>query len=505
MSSVINTNIGSLNAQRNLMQSQDSLTTSLQRLSSGLRINSAKDDAAGLAISERMTSQINGLSQASRNANDGVSLAQTGESALSQMGNLLQRIRQLAVQSANGTNTASDRQSLNGELSQLTAELDRFSTATEFNGLKLFDGNLNSINYQIGANANQVVTATSANFRTTNYGTFQELSSDSVSYNDAAVSATTVNTIYGNTAVTINGGYGSGTFTIGGTSADSAKSIAASINQLSQTGVKASANNEFDLTFQASSSYAISVIGNNATATTISFSTGPSNAGSDLAAAVNAFNDKSATTGITAALNAAGSGVTLTQADGNNVTLGLAATSTANFTVAAKSGNTAAVSVAGAATLASGAAGSITMAGSITLDSDKSYSVTTATTATNGLFGGTGAPAVGTTAASLQTVSSLDITTVSGANAAIRIADSAITSINNQRASFGALQNRFSATISNLQAAVENVSAARSRIRDTDFASETANLTRNQILQQAGTAMLAQANALPQQVLSLLK
>ncbi len=161
---VINTNIPSLNAQRNLDTSKGSLETSLQRLSSGLRINSARDDAAGLAISERMSSQIRGSDQARRNANDGVSLAQVGEGALSQMGDIMQRIRELAVQSANATNSPQDRAALNSEVSQLTAELDRFAVTTDFNGLKLFDGSYGAAIYQVGANANQTITATTANF-----------------------------------------------------------------------------------------------------------------------------------------------------------------------------------------------------------------------------------------------------------------------------------------------------------------------------------------------------
>ena len=515
MSSVINTNIGSLNAQRNLSQSQDALSTSLQRLSSGLRINSAKDDAAGLAISERMTAQINGLSQAGRNANDGVSLAQTGESALGQMGTLLQRIRQLAVQSANGTNTASDRQSLNQELNQLTAELDRFSTATEFNGLKLFDGSLSSVNYQIGANANQIVSATSANFRTTSYGTAQMASTDSASVAAAAAgTAIASGAVYTAATVTVNGGYGSGTFSVAAT--DSAKTLATNINALTGTGVKASAKTEVDLSgFVANHSYTLNVFGTNYDTTktnngaqSITFSIGSTATGDGLSAAVAAFNNVSSQTGITAALsNSSTAGrITLTAADGSNITLGLTGGSSGEIAFA-QSGNipstsTQVIENTLATALATGAAE--TVAGSITLDSDRSYSVTQ-DIAGVGLFGTTLTGSTTAVASSLQSVASLDITTVVGANAAIRIADSAITAIDNQRAAFGALQNRFAATISNLQAAVENVSAARSRIRDTDFASETANLTRNQILQQAGTAMLAQANALPQQVLSLLK
>jgi len=170
MASTINTNVASLTAQRNLGMSQASLNTSIQRLSSGLRINSAKDDAAGLAISERFTSQIRGLNQAVRNANDGISLAQTAEGALKASGDILQRVRELSVQSANATNSASDRKAIQAEVGQLLSELDRISVTTEFNGQKLLDGSFGSATFQVGANANQTITATTGNFRTTTYG-----------------------------------------------------------------------------------------------------------------------------------------------------------------------------------------------------------------------------------------------------------------------------------------------------------------------------------------------
>ena len=173
MASVINTNINSLTTQRNLSTSAASLTTSIQRLSSGLRINSAKDDAAGLAISERFTTQIKGLNQAARNANDGISLAQTTEGAMSGAGNILQRVRELAVQSANATNSASDRQALQAEVGQLVSELDRISQTTEFNGSKLLDGTFGTQQFQVGANANQTITAATANLRTNVYGNNQ--------------------------------------------------------------------------------------------------------------------------------------------------------------------------------------------------------------------------------------------------------------------------------------------------------------------------------------------
>lgn len=499
MSQVINTNIASLNSQRTLGTSQTALQVSLARLSSGLRINTAKDDAAGLAISERMTAQIRGMEQARRNANDGVSLAQTAEGGLSQMGGLLQRIRELAVQSANGTNTAADRQTLNQEVTQLVSELQRFAQTTEFNNLNLFDGSFTSATYQVGANANQVVTATSANFLTDKYGTHQELSAAyGFNSNTAAVSGFTTTT-GGAAALEINGAYGSGTYTLKNTTADSAKSIAAGINAQTATGVRAAAKTEFDITaLAASASYVLNVMGTNTASETVSFATGAAMDADGLSSAIQAFNDKSSKTGVTARLNDAGTGITLTALDGSNVSLGTASGSMTIAKTATVTG-----SAMGSGTSGLAASGAITIMGQVTLDSDKSYSINQKTAIASGLFNATAAS--GTTSSSLQKVSNLDISTVTGANLAMRIADSALTIVNGQRAAFGALQNRFEATISNLSTSVENLSGARSRVRDADFAHETASLTRLQILQQAGVAMLAQANALPQQVLSLLR
>ncbi|MBI4741809.1 MAG: flagellin [Betaproteobacteria bacterium] len=492
---VIQTNVASLNAQRQLGNSASALTTSLARLSSGLRINTAKDDAAGLAISERFTGQIRGLDQARRNANDGVSMAQTAEGALGQMGNILQRVRELAVQSANATNTASDRQTINNEVSQLTAELDRFAQQTEFNGLKLLDGSQGSATFQVGANANQTITATTANFRTSSYGSNQignvtGASSSSVSGAGTTAQAAASVAVAGN--IDIRGGAASGQIAV--VTTDSAKTVADKINAQSQTGVKASAFTETTLDFSASGTFTLDVTGNNATAQTLSFTVSDVNSASGLSDSVKAFNDQSSKTGITAKLNTAGTAVTLNAADGSDITLALTAVGTASTTISV--GTSTAV----------GSGGVATTGGQVVLDSEKSFAlVSNAAAATSGALFGTAIAAAGTLGSSLSKVQTLDVSTVLGATNAIRVADQALNAVNGQRASFGALQSRFEATVSNLQTSSENLSAARSRIRDADFAAETANLTRNQILQQAGTAMLAQANALPQGVLSLLK
>ena len=493
MPQIINTNILSLNAQRNLNMSQSSLATALQRLSSGLRINSAKDDAAGLAISERFTAQIRGLDQARRNANDGISLSQTAEGALQSAGDILQRIRELAVQSANASNSASDRQALNAEVNELTAELDRIAQTAEFNGQKLLDGSFTSAVFQVGANANQTITATTANFRTAQYGNYRIGSLAATATNPAGdlVAGSTANAIASNAAavsrvaggnVTINGAAGSATITVA--AAASAKTVAAQINaQSDNTGVTASALTSFDVTgFAANTSYSLDITSNNTTAVTIAFTVGSAVDTDGLASVVNAFNDVASKTGVTAKVNAAGTGITIENSAGEDITIDNAATSGGALTI----GGTG--TAAGATAVGTG---------QLTVDSAKSFNLVAANTTDffNAL----------TAAAQLQTTADLDVASVAGAARSLAIADSALAAINGQRAKFGALQARFDITVINLQTTSENLSAARSRIRDADFAAETANLTRAQILQQAGTAMLAQANVIPNTVLTLLQ
>ena len=481
MASVINTNTASLNAQRNLSTSQSALSTSLQRLSSGMRINSAKDDAAGLAISERFTSQIRGLDQAKRNANDGVSLLQTAEGSLASTGNILQRVRELSVQSSNATNSAGDRKAIQAEVGQLLSEADRISQTSEFNGLKLLDGSFGTASFQVGANAGQTIQATTANFRTSNYGN-----------NEATSAAPT--TITGGTA------YSGGTFDIQGLQSatitakttDTAQSLAATINgSTDKTGVTATAKTEESAKFVAGKVYSLAVTSDNATAANVTFTVGAALNASGLASAVSAFNDVSSSTGVTAKLNDTNDGLVLTNTAGNNVTLKNNSTDAASLVTAASIGSTGTVGT----TASIGTGETATTMGYIAMNSDKGFSLGNVT-AGNGVVAG---------AASLKSVASIDVSTVKGANDALKILDSALSSVNSQRASFGALQSRFETAVSNLESTSENLSASRSRIQDTDFASETAKLTRGQILQQAGTAMLAQANSLPNGVLSLLR
>ena len=394
MAMTINTNVASLNAQRNLTSTQSSLGTSLQRLSSGLRINSAKDDAAGLAISERMGAQIKGLSVASRNANDGISLAQTAEGALVEIGNNLQRIRELAVQSSNATNSTSDREALQAEVAQLVAEIDRVANQTAFNGEKLLNGDFTSKLFQVGADAGQTIGVNKivdANVDTLGKAFFaaeQEAT--------AALSSGGPTTAAGSVANMEINGVTIDTVDIaeGATAKEVETDIVNAINaKMDLTGVAASVNDDGELVL------------------------------SSLKAGQDFTFDAGTTTGAT--------GLTI-------AFTGIAATADA-------------------------------------VDGDELYA------------------------------KDLDVSTFTDAQQAIEIVDKALTAVNSARADMGAVQNRFTSTIANLATSSENLSASRGRIVDADFASETANLSRSQILQQAGTAMLAQANALPQQVLSLLQ
>ncbi len=377
---VINTNVMSLNAQRNLYQSNNDLATSIQRLSTGLRINSAKDDAAGLAISERFTSQIRGLNQAVRNANDGISLAQTAEGALGEVANNLQRIRELAVQSSNATNSNSDRAALQAEVSQLLSEINRVADQTTFNGVNLLDGSFSGAVFQIGANAGENITVSSlADANTAALGSVTQASASV-----AASGLTGFASAIAAGGVTVNG------VDIG--AIGSASSAAERAGQL-----------------------------------------------------VDAINEVSQQTNVGASYDSATGQITLTGSQD---------------------------------IIIAGTENDATTAGWA--------NATVATTTTS------------------SGIDTLDISSYSGAQLGMQLVDSALTTINSARADLGALQSRFESVVANLQTTSENLSASRSRIQDADFAAETAALTRGQILQQAGTAMLAQANAAPQNVLSLL-
>jgi len=382
MALTINTNVASLNAQRNLNSSSMNLATSLQRLSSGLRINSAKDDAAGLAISERMTTQIRGMNVAMRNANDGVSLAQTAEGSLDSVSGALQRIRELSVQSANATNSSSDRAALDAEAQQLKDEIDRVATQTNFNGVKLLDGTFTNKTFQVGANGGETIDVSAiVNAQSSALGT-----TTSAAVTTAATTAFT--------AITAG-----------------------------------------DITIEDAGGVAIDV-------GAVAADTSATERAGSLRDAINAVSDQT----------------------------GVYATNDTATTITLTSAHDVVTTIAG-----------------------------TATAATTGITAGT------TAAATTTGFSALDLNTASGSVLAIASMDAALTAVNTARADLGAIQTRFESVVDNLAINSENTSAARGRIRDADFAAETANLTKNQILQQAGTAMLAQANSIPQNVLSLLR
>ncbi|QXL84219.1 flagellin [Comamonas sp. NLF-1-9] len=507
MAATINTNVASLTAQRNLGISQGSLNTSIQRLSSGLRINSAKDDAAGMAISERFTSQIRGLNQAARNANDGISLAQVAEGAMKAAGDILQRVRELAVQSANASNSISDRQALQQEVNQLVAELDRVAQTTEFNGQKLLDGSFGTSQFQVGANANQTIVAATANLRTNVYGNNQV--SGTAAGGTGAQPTIAATSAYGSNGVAagslvINGALGSSE-TIAVATGAHAKDVARDINQQTQlTGVSATARTEAQLAFGTAGSYAITLESDNTPdLKTISFSLTSPTGSEGLSAAVQAINEQSSKTGVIASLNKDASAIVLTNATGNTIAVGHTASDNAGTVTVTKmvgdgSGGTAALGTPQTMATNAGAV-AVAVSGYITLDSDKSFSA--ASTTTNVLDGA----GTGTLNSDLKKVSELDITDFSKATHSLKTVDSALSYIAGERAKLGALQSRFETSIASLNITSENMSASRSRILDADFAAETANLSRTQILQQAGTAMVAQANQIPQGVLALLK
>ena len=466
--------------RRNLGISQASLNTSINRLSSGLRINSAKDDAAGMAISERFTSQIRGLNQAARNANDGISLAQTAEGAMKAAGDMLQRIRELAVQSANASNSVSDRQALQQEVNQLVAELDRVAQTTEFNGQKLLDGSFGTSQFQVGANANQTIIAATANLRTNVYGNNQV--SGTAAGGPTAQAAITAANAYATNGVlggslVINGALGSSQ-TIAVATGAHAKDIARDINQQTQlTGVSATARTEAQLVFQTAGSYAITLESDNTPdIKTISFSLSAAKGSEGLSAAVQAINEQSSKTGVIASLNKDASAIVLTNATGNTMAIGVTAAANAGTVDVTKmtGDGKGGVSTMGTTQSMATNAGAVAVAvsGYITLDSDKSFSaVSTTTTALSGT--------AATRNSDLKKVSELDITDFSKATHSLKTVDSALSYIAGERAKLGALQSRFETSIAALQVTSENMSASRGRILDADFAAETANLSKS--------------------------
>ncbi len=494
MALTVNTNIASLNTQRNLSNSSNALATSMQRLSTGSRINSAKDDAAGLQISNRLTSQINGLGVAVRNANDGISLAQTAEGAMQQSTNLLQRMRDLSLQSANGSNSVTERQALNQEVTQLKEELDRISSTTTFGGRSLLNGDFSNVKFQVGSQANETIGFS-----------ISSTSSAKLGNNEYSLAGTIAGTVVKTADNGIDEMEAADNFkisdakgTTGGIAyAENAtsKEIAEAINKATAdagVGVTASVKNKVEL-----SAFSADLQGGSVTLTVNGKGVTVNNFNSnDLTALKNQLNSAGADVAVDFALKDDGtldkSKLVLTGSD--DVTFDIAATDkdandiTGNLVKMAVNG--------GDASDIADDDDDVIAVGQVVLSGVSEFSIANA---------GTEVFKAATGDSSVNSVADINISDAEGAQSAIDIIDAALKSIDTQRADLGAVQNRFENTIANLQNISENVSAARGRIQDTDFAAETANLSKNQILQQAGTAILAQAKQLPQAVLSLLQ
>ena len=503
----INTNTAGLNAQRSLTLANTSLQTSLERLSSGRRINSAKDDAAGLGISERMTTQITGLNQAARNAQDAISLTQVAEGALGEVSKNLQRIRELAVQSANATNSAGDRAVLDQEVQQRLAEIDRIATQTNFNGQKVLDGTFGTSSFQIGANAGETVSINlSQSARTNSIGRMADYVNGTTSYSSASALGLQGTGVDGNTwtpgQLTMAVGSGQsvniGTTTAGtslGQSTSSAWAKAAAINSSGISGLAASAST--DATFNWTD---VTANGFGLTINTIAIFSGYAGATTTLtgANAAAAINSQSSASGVSASWNSTTGKITLSSSEGRDIavanTVGATANQGLNGTNASNNATNALLNMNTAASSTT----TSTYRGSIRLTSAQTVAV-----------GGTNVANIGYTAVSMAVsataIGSGSVTTVANANTMMSMADSALDTVSTLRGTLGAMGTRIESTISSLLVNSENLQASRSRVLDTDYAAETANLTKSQVMQQAGTAILSQANALPQSVLALLK
>jgi flagellin len=589
---IINSNVASLNAQRNLTSSQSDLGVSLQRLSSGLRINSAKDDAAGLAISERFSTQIRGLNQAARNANDGISLAQTAEGALGGVTDLLQRVRELSVQSANATNNASDRAALQSEVEQLVSEVNRVAQTTTFNGVQLLDGSFTAQAFQVGANAGQTVSidsianASTAVLGNTSISTYAEVSTGGTTNpvqvglsgmtvngtavantgRDAADIAASINAVDGVTATATNSQTAIAFTDVVGT-----EFVAANQNDSTASGVFT------DPTLGAGETYSLTVDGEliftqtgagafdetdiqaafeggtvqaDLTAAGISWTGGFDTndivfsradgaafdidvvngagaggfAGADFATGTNTVNNGDLEIPVVApdyTLSINGTSLSLGSAGGDGRITGsevadlidaldgiTASFAGGNLSIATDDGSNIELTQAGTDAAAEGLAGgaaTTTYYGSVQVASTSSQGIQFTGQDASSVQSDLANTAPGAASTESYVVSQVDISTAEGAQIAMQVIDSALTEINSSRADLGALQNRFEAVVSNIGITSENLTAARSRIMDADFAAETASLTRSQILQQAGVSILAQANSLPQLALSLLQ
>jgi len=501
MSSVINTNVSSLLSQNSLSRNTTALSSAMERLSTGVRINSAKDDAAGLAISTRMTSEVRGLQVAVRNANDGISVAQTAEGSLGEITNILQRLRELAVQSANASNNDTDRSFLDTEAQQLIAETNRIGSQANFNGIKLLDGTFSSKNFQVGANASETIQFNSiSDSRATGLGSHNLLSAGSIVKTGGFAKAAAVGTGQIDNGITaMAAGFTLTTDSTkgGGTSASitylanaSAKDIAQKINDnAGAVGINATASTQAKLSGLSGPgavSFKLNNVAVSASVTTTS----------DLTSLVAAINGVSGSTNVTATFSGTDKSQILLKSNaGENISISDFANATANDqTMDVKTG----VDFAQTVTLTeTGAVDSTVITGEITLTSSKG-SITAAGASTE-VFNSASATS------SFTSVAGVSLGSASSSSSALTTIDQALTQVNNTRAALGGLMNRFNASVSNQNTTIANLSASRSRILDTDYAVETTNLAKAQIIQQAATAMLAQANQSQQSVLALLK
>jgi flagellin len=566
MAQVINTNVSALTAQRNLNKSQSAMQTNLQRLSSGLRINSAKDDAAGLAISNRFQAQVNGLNQASRNANDGISLAQTAEGALDEVTNGLQRMRTLAVQAANDTNSSSDRQSIQLEIDQIVSEINRIGGTTQFNGKNLLDGSNKEFSFQIGANSGQQLSVKMGDMRASalgqqpgavqTVGTRVALSGDSVGNigvsSGGATSSSGVAVGAGDVTLSVNGGAqnvdialaryggditqrsGAELTTTSGTyyGAGVAKDIAARVNSIRELGevdstgktvlegVYATARTEFNISDALSGDVGVAGSGmpalensnvgagklKNDSLKINGVDVGPVNVQENDAGGdlVNAINSKTNITGVTASVDKDGR-LNLVAEDGRDIIIETKDDVASNLIFNGGGG-----AVNGAGNTDNDFTGGLNLriSGQVTYSATDTIVASGAAMDSAGLASGQTVSAGRDIQENVQakgTIANADVTTIQGANTLMKSVDSALEQVDSFRANLGSAQNRFEMTIRNLDNVSENLSAANSRIRDADFAAETTAMTRNQILQQAGISMLSQANAQTQNVMSLLR
>jgi flagellin len=488
----INTNMSAITAQANMKRVNDDMNAAMSRLSSGLRINAAKDDAAGMAIAEKMTSQITGLNQAVRNATDGKNLLDTTEGAHVEVSNMLQRLRELAVQSSNDTNTASDRSNLGAEAKQLVTEINRVAKDTTFNGMKILDGSFAGKQFQIGADSGQVLNISVDSAAATDIGAHTMNSNVSL----AAGAGTTDTGIAAGTTINITGFAGSAELTT--TTGQSAKEMAAAVNNVSaSTGVTASATTNLELSgFSAADTVTFNVNGVNIGTVAISDE-------NDLRGIATAINNQSGRTGVTATMGDDNSSIKLTDATGADIlisdfTTGTG-TSTMDVTAQNADGTAAGTGAEHTATL-DDTDNDVAISGQVELSSTKQFSVGTDVVTAGEVFFETAA-----NTSELSSVAEIDLTTQEGAAAALKVIDVALQKVSQARSDLGAVSNRLDSTISNLTNITVNVQAARSGVMDADFAKESSEMARSQILSQASTAMLAQANQSAQGMLSLLR